>query len=137
MDEIDQKLISLLAENSRASLKQLAGAVDLSRTAVTDRIRKLEQQGEIASYTITRPARGVPCLLFVKTATPSCEQLSPRLKAIPEIRSMRSLAGSIDIVLELELEGPQRLNAIREQIAAWPEVSEITTASVLKLHWKR
>ena len=137
MDAIDEKLLLLLAENSRASLKQLAAAVDLSRTAVTDRIRKLEQQGEIAAYTIRRAETAARTWLFLNTHSPSCEQLSPRLRAIPEIRSMRSLGGEIDIVLELAAERQGRLNAIREEIASWPEISSITTAPMLKLHWQR
>ena len=137
MDAIDEKLLALLGDNSRASLKQLAAAVALSRTAVTERLHKLEQRGEITAYTIRRKERGTTTWLFLATNGVSCELLSPQLREMPEIRAMRSLGGAIDIVLEIVTEQPERLNSIREEISSWPEVQSITTAPVLKLHWQR
>ncbi|PLW75112.1 Lrp/AsnC family transcriptional regulator [Cohaesibacter celericrescens] len=137
MDAIDEKLLLLLESNSRASLKQLAASVDLSRTATSQRIRRLEDRGDIVSYTIQRPVKESRTWLFVSTHVPSCEQLSARIHAIREIRSMRSLAGEIDIMLEIETDRPERLNMIREELADWPEICTIVTAPMLKLHWQR
>lgn len=50
MDKIDQKLMSLLQQNARYSLKQLAEAVYLSSPAVSSRIEKLEREGYIQGY---------------------------------------------------------------------------------------
>ena len=47
IDEIDQKLISLLQQNARFSLKQLAQEVYLSSPAVSSRIERLEKMGII------------------------------------------------------------------------------------------
>lgn len=51
MDKIDLKLISLLQENARYSLKHLAEEVYLSTPAVSTRISKLEEEGIITGYT--------------------------------------------------------------------------------------
>ncbi len=50
IDEIDQKLISLLQQNARFSLKQLAQEVYLSSPAVSSRIERLEKMGIITGY---------------------------------------------------------------------------------------
>ncbi|MDD7793595.1 Lrp/AsnC family transcriptional regulator [Clostridium sp. 'White wine YQ'] len=50
MDEIDLKLIELLQENARYSLKHLANEVFLSTPAVSARIFKLEEAGIITGY---------------------------------------------------------------------------------------
>lgn len=50
MDKIDKKLMSLLQQNARYSLKQLAEAVFLSSPAVSSRIEKLEREGYITGY---------------------------------------------------------------------------------------
>lgn len=52
MDKIDCKLIELLQENGRYSLKQLAENVFLSSPAVSSRLEKLEQEGIITGYQV-------------------------------------------------------------------------------------
>ena len=47
MDKIDRKLIRLLQENARYTLKQLSEKVYLSSPAVAARIEKLEELGII------------------------------------------------------------------------------------------
>ena len=50
MDKIDKKIISLLQENARYSLKQLAEKVFLSSPAVAARIERLEKENIITGY---------------------------------------------------------------------------------------
>ena len=50
MDHIDKKLLRLLQENARYSLKQLSERVYLSSPAVAARIDKLEREGVINGY---------------------------------------------------------------------------------------
>ncbi len=50
MDHIDRKLLSLLQENARYSLKQLSEIVYLSSPAVAARIERLERDNMIVGY---------------------------------------------------------------------------------------
>jgi len=50
MDAIDEKIIAILQENARTSIKDIAGQVFLSSPAVTARIEKLEQTGVITGF---------------------------------------------------------------------------------------
>ena len=50
MDQIDAKLIMLLQQNARTSLKELAKEVFLTTPAVSARIEKLEKEGIITGY---------------------------------------------------------------------------------------
>ena len=50
MDKVDKKLIKLLNENARYSLKELSEQVYLSSPAVASRIEKLENSGIISGY---------------------------------------------------------------------------------------
>ncbi|MDL2293985.1 Lrp/AsnC family transcriptional regulator [Ruminococcaceae bacterium OttesenSCG-928-D13] len=51
-DRIDQQIIEMLVNNSRASLIEIAERVGLSRVAVKNRIDALERSGVIEQYTI-------------------------------------------------------------------------------------
>ncbi|MFD2540792.1 Lrp/AsnC family transcriptional regulator [Lacinutrix gracilariae] len=49
-DAIDQKLIQLLQQDSKQTNKELSNKLNLSVTAVYERIKKLENQGVINKY---------------------------------------------------------------------------------------
>ena len=49
-DSIDKKLLQLLQEDSKRTNKELSNLLNLSVTAVYERIKKLEREGVIARY---------------------------------------------------------------------------------------
>ncbi|WP_323027050.1 Lrp/AsnC family transcriptional regulator [Gelidibacter japonicus] len=49
-DAIDKKLLKLLQTNSKRTNKELSNILNLSVTAVYERIRKLEKEGVISNY---------------------------------------------------------------------------------------
>ena len=58
MDDLDRKILALLAKNARMPVKEIAEQVALTSPAVSSRIHKLETDGVIGGYTVTlnRPA---------------------------------------------------------------------------------
>lgn len=50
MDDIDRKILKLLQENARISLKAIAESTFLSSPAVSARIDKLEREGFVSGY---------------------------------------------------------------------------------------
>ena len=50
MDDIDRKIIRLLQDNARISLKTIAEKTFLSSPAVSARIEKMEKEGIITGY---------------------------------------------------------------------------------------
>ena len=58
MDDLDRKILTLLAKNARMPVKEIAEQVSLTSPAVSSRIHKLETDGIISGYTVTlnRPA---------------------------------------------------------------------------------
>ena len=75
MDQIDQKLLSILQQNARMPLESIAAQVFLSAPAVSARIEKLEAQGLIVGYhaEINQQKLGYPML--IKVAFPSTLEL--------------------------------------------------------------
>lgn len=54
MDQLDQKILSILAQNARTPVNEIAKQVSLTSPAVSARIKKMEQDGVIAGYTLKR-----------------------------------------------------------------------------------
>jgi Lrp/AsnC family leucine-responsive transcriptional regulator len=68
IDDVDQKILEALAENARISLKELAHAAGLSSPSAAERLRRLEERGIIAAFTIDidAAALGYPLQAIVR-----------------------------------------------------------------------
>ena len=51
IDVIDEKLLGVLQENARISISELSKRINLSLSAVSERLKKLEASGVIKQYT--------------------------------------------------------------------------------------
>ncbi|AHK43144.1 MULTISPECIES: Lrp/AsnC family transcriptional regulator [Ensifer] len=88
LDELDRRILGILAANARVSLKELAQEVGLSSPSAAERLRKLEERGVLDGFTIA--------LNPVKLGYP--------LQAIIRVRPM---PGMLHIVEKLIQETPQ------------------------------
>lgn len=52
MDEMDRQILTLLRENARMTIKEIATRVSLTSPAVSERVRRMEQGGIIDGYTV-------------------------------------------------------------------------------------
>lgn len=70
MDEVDRKITALLAEDARRSLADVGSVVELSPSAVNERIRRLTASGAIRRFTVDADpvAFGQDVLAFVFVA---------------------------------------------------------------------
>ena len=71
LDELDQKIVSLLIQNARMSYSEIGQQVGISRVAVKMRVQALEQKGIIEEYTtIINPQKisgAVSCYFEIET----------------------------------------------------------------------
>ena len=65
MDVKDKKLLEFLQTNCKQTNKELASKLDLSITAVFERIKKLERSGTIISYVATVNKQKMDCSFVV------------------------------------------------------------------------
>jgi len=87
MDGTDIEIVRLLQANGRISHEQLSREVNLSRPAVHERIKRLENEGVIRSYSalVDWEAIGLPLTAFVWVRTST--RCLPAGKAILELTS--------------------------------------------------
>jgi DNA-binding Lrp family transcriptional regulator len=77
LDETDMKILSLLAEDARRPFSNIGEEVDLSGTAVSDRVKRLEEADIINGFTIdvnrAQLRAGVPVFIQAKIESESLE----------------------------------------------------------------
>ena len=72
LDATDWALLRALQVNARASMSELARTVSMSASAVTERVRRLEDAGVLRGYRaeVNLPLVGLPILAFVRLRYP-------------------------------------------------------------------
>lgn len=110
LDKIDHKILRLLQDNARISMTALAEKVGLSVSPVTERVRRLEQQGVIMYYQAQlNPAKlGLSLLVFVelKLHTKSgntFDDFRREVRKIPQVLECYLISGEYDYLLKLRL----------------------------------
>lgn len=67
-DETDRRILDALQDNGRIGYAELARTVNMSASAATERVRRLEEAGVIEGYTavVSHERLGLPILAFVR-----------------------------------------------------------------------
>ena len=132
MEEIDRKIVSLLARNGRMSFTELARQAGLSVSAVHQRVRRLEQDGVIKGCAAMFSAEdvGLPLTAFVSikpfdAAAP--DDLPQRLQHLSAIEACHSVAGDENYILKVRVPSPAALEELLYQIRTVGGVSTRTT----------
>ena len=79
----------------------------------------------------------VAAYFIIKTRQAVCDELVPHLRKIPEVVVFDSIAGETDGLVEVVADSMTRLQAVRSEIAALPDVVTIETSVILKRHFNR
>ncbi|HEX4818465.1 MAG TPA: Lrp/AsnC family transcriptional regulator [Nonomuraea sp.] len=132
MEEIDRRIITLLARDGRMSFTDLARETGLSVSAVHQRVRRLEKRGVVRGYAaiIDHDAIGLPLTAFVsiKPIDPAAPDDAPeRLAHLTAIEACHSVAGDESYILKVRVASPVALEDLLQQIRAAANVSTRTT----------
>ena len=132
MEDLDQRIVSLLAADGRMSFTDLGKATGLSTSAVHQRVKRLEQRGLISGYGawLDHAQLGKPLTAFIsiRPIDPSQPDDSPeRLREIVEIESCWSVAGDESYILKVRVATPTDLEALLARVRAAANVSTRTT----------
>ena len=119
-DEKDNKVLKALAENSKARTSQLSKELRMPITTVHNRIKKLEKEGIIKSYTIIQDYKKLGkdilgyILVTVMYTLPSGEKISQeqvakKIKALGA-EEVSIVAGGTDIIVKIRVKDVAELN---------------------------
>ena len=103
MDDLDRKILSLLAKNARMPVKEIAEQVSLTSPAVSSRIHKLETDGIIGGYTVTlnRPADRVYALISLSVAPSKQDAFLELLQNSKEVLQCYHVTGAYTFLVKV------------------------------------
>lgn len=107
LDDIDRRLLTLLADDARVSQRWLARELRMSPPAVGERIARLERAGVIRGYRvdIDWEALGYVTAFLAVTAMQGADQggIMKALHRLPEVQDIVVVTGAIDMLARVRL----------------------------------
>lgn len=106
LDRIDRRLLALLQQNNRRTLRDLADQLAVSAPTCLRRMRRLQDSGVIAGHVaLLDPSRvgfGVSAYVEVSLVSASGAELSAferRMQRCPEVLQCSEISGEVDYLL--------------------------------------
>ncbi len=141
MDAIDEKLLSALKANARASIAELARLVSRSRTSVQSRIERLERDGVIVGYGVrVAPAHGqgaVRAHVLIKVGPKESRAVTAALRAIDAVRMLHSVSGDVDLIAVAETRSVAQMDEVIDRIGALDGVERTNSSIILSTKFER
>jgi len=136
LDDLDNKLLETLQLKGRTKRNELAEEVNLSVPAVSERLKKLEDQGVIEGYyaRVNRKAYGLDILAFIYVIMESSKYYKNLIKNVEHHRQIlecHSVLGDGSHLLKVLVRNTEALEKLLGEIQSWPGVNSTKTTYVL------
>ena len=135
MDDTDQRLISALRHDARASLSDLAASLGVSRTTVRSRIERLRQAGNILGFTVVLkadaardPVRGLMMLGIEGRGT---DRILRQLGGLAAVRAIHTTNGRWDLIVEIGAPSLETLDEVLARIRRFDGIANSETSLLL------
>ncbi|MEM7277243.1 MAG: Lrp/AsnC family transcriptional regulator [Pseudomonadota bacterium] len=135
IDTYDYRIIRALVRNAKLSMSALAERVGLSKTPVSQRVKRLEQSGVIRGYSalLNHSKLGLDHIAFVQvhlsdTRSRTLASFNNAVRKIPEVEQCHMTAASFDYLLKVRTTDiVQFRQVLGETLANLPNVSSTST----------
>jgi len=136
LDDTDRKIIELLKEDARLSVRKIADKLGLSPAAVSKRLNKLRKRGIIKKYTVIldeKYLQGICSLMLLirldKGVDP--DEFASKLSELPEICICIRITGYYEIMATAKCNDTSEVNNLLKKIREMGNVAEITTSLII------
>ncbi len=136
VDTLDIKILNLLQNNGRTKRNHIAEEIGLSIPSVSERLKKLEENGVIEGYytRLNKKAFGFDIMAYILVVMESSKHyksLINKVDQIPEILECHSVLGEGSHLLKAVTKNTGSLEKLLGEIQSWPGVIATKTTFVL------
>lgn len=133
-DRVDDLLLGILREDSRASNTKIATRLSLSESAVRRRIGNLKASGRIRKFTIDVDDKELSSAITWVSVDPSTptRQVSEKIRNVKGVESVYETAGQFDIAVVVKGANIGEVNTTIEGIRRAGGVISTNTTMVLR-----
>ncbi|MFP3986369.1 Lrp/AsnC family transcriptional regulator [Streptomyces sp. E11-3] len=136
VDELDTRILRLLLEQPRTSVREYARILGIARGTLQARLDRLERDGVITGTapSLSPAALGHPVLGFVhiEVTQGHLDEVGDALAAVPEIIEAFSITGGGDLLTRVAARDNAHLEDVIQQLIQLPGVVRTRTEVVLR-----
>ncbi len=134
MDSIDEKIISILKDDSRRPYKEIADLVGLSESAVRRRVKNLVERGVIKRFTIELGLSNKTSAITLVSVKPSVDtaKVSEALKSLKGVEIVYEITGQYDIAAIVSASSIAEINKCIDEVRRIDGVDDTNTVIILR-----
>jgi DNA-binding Lrp family transcriptional regulator len=137
LDDLDLRILRLLNADARRSFREIAKAVDASLSTVSNRVRKLEEEGIITGYApIVNEGRlgyDVLAVVGVKIHKGKLLDVQRRIAKDDRVTHVYDVTGEWDSIVVVRLKSTRELDAFIKRLGSMEYVENTYTQVVLNV----
>lgn len=137
IDAIDKKILKLLMKNARMSYAEIGREVHLSRVAVRDRIRRMEEEGIITRYSaiVSRFALKMNLAVFleIEVIPSKIDYVASEIAKMDEVAIVYQMTGPTVLHIHIFIENEEKLSEfLNNKVYPLEGIIKVTTYMLLK-----
>lgn len=141
LNEKDEILLGLLQVNARESISNLARQLGLSRTAVQERLNRLQRHGVIEGFTVKlNPAwqeSRITTFIAMVVVPKHAKDVFAALERRPEIKALWSVSGRFDLLAEANAPTTEKIDQLLDDLGNIEGVTRTESSVVLSTKLER
>ncbi len=138
LDKKDKKILNILQDKGRIPYHELADKLEMSQSAVYERVKKLQESGVIKKITPLLDKKEIgdyrTALVRIKTKTGNIEEIAKKLTKIENIQEVYSTSGRYDILIKIVAKDMESLNEFITKKLSKFEIRETTYFVIMKTY---
>jgi DNA-binding Lrp family transcriptional regulator len=136
-DELEKKIVRALNEDARKSLREIAREVDTSVTAVSHKVKKLEEKGAIEGYIPVINAEyfgyNLMAIIALRFSQGKLLETQEKIAKDPRVAAVYDVTGEWDSLVICHFQGREDLNQFIKTMLALRYVDRTVTHIVLNV----
>lgn len=120
VDAVDKRLLDLLKDNSRLSFADLGRKINLSPSAVRERVQRLEDSGIIKKYNVQIDYKkfgyDLEAFILLKVFQGQLKHVIKKITDFPEIQEAHRITGNQNLHLKVVVKNQLCLQKLLDQL---------------------
>jgi len=132
-DNIDEKILGFLRDDSRGSFVEIGKKLKLSESAVRRRVKNMVDSGAITKFTVEEGGDQPEALVLVSAdSSIDTSKVSLKLTKLDGIKKIYEITGQYDICVIVQASTINEINACIDDLRKISGVTDTNTVIILK-----
>ena len=135
IDSTDKKIVNIVLENSRLSLRQIAKKAKVSVVTVLNHMKRLEKEGLLKKYTAKidyeKAGFDVEVLIEIRISKGKLFEVENKIAIHPNVFAVYDLTGSFDCLILARFQNRRQMDSFLKKIQTYEFVERTETKFIL------